>query len=447
MVRAFAVALCSLLVACPYASAEEPTPPDPARGESYDGIAHGPTWRDDALAVPRIVLAPLRLTLVGISIPIHHLLDWDERNHVLAGLLAAFSSRDGMIGVRPSFQYSISFAPVVGLRFFDRKLLGRGTDFGATAMTGGPNIVYADVTARPTPPDRGLDVRMRAIYNRRNDQLFTGIGYTTDPFLPSRYAIDAFDGGGTLSYTARPGLSFDFDTMLGVRRYGNGRDIGGERPIAEVYCVRKPDGLCLDGIVNPLRVPGFYTGTQFFRVGATLRADSRDNLYRPSSGALVEIGGDWTHGLDDDHSQYVRWHAATSAVLDLWQRSRTLVVRLEANDLEPIGFARVPFTELIVLGGPDTFRGFRPGRFRDYSSLFAGLEYRWPVWMWMDATLFAEYGGVFGPRWEGFSFDRMKPDVGAGVRLRSSDTFFARIQLAYGWGDGWQAFFSVNTGF
>jgi len=120
---------------------------------------------------------------------------------------------------------------------------------------------------------------------------------------------------------------------------------------------------------------------------------------------------------------------------------------IEADDLEPIGDAPVPFSELIVLGGPDTFRGFRPGRFRNFSSLFAGIEYRWPIWMWMDASLFSEYGGVFGQHFDGVRFDRMKPDVGAGVRLRSSDAFFARLQVAYGWGDGFQFFFSVNTGF
>jgi outer membrane protein assembly factor BamA len=196
-----------------------------------------------------------------------------------------------------------------------------------------------------------------------------------------------------------------------------------------------------------VQVPGFHVGTQFFRAGATLRADSRDNYYRPSSGALVEVGADWSHGLGFDQSDYVRLHAATSAVLDLWQRSRTLVIRFAADDLEPIGYYPVPFSEMIVLGGPDTFRGFRPGRFRNFSSVFAGIEYRWPVWMWMDATVFGEYGGVFGRGFEGFSVTRMAPDLGAGVRLRSSDTFYARAQVAYGFGDGWQAFFSVNTDF
>ena len=449
MYRAFAIVML-LLTACPLAAGEEP-PPDPSRGESYDGLRQSPTWRDDALAVPRIVLAPVRLFFKGLGVPVHHLLDWDETHHVLDRILAAVTTRDGLIGVRPAFQYSISFAPVIGLRFFDQKLLGRTTDFEATAMTGGIHIFYGEALARPMPLDRALVVTVRAAYNKRDDQIYAQTGYSgVDPdFLRyrSRYSIDALDTGGTLTWAARPGLFLDVTTILGLRRFGNGRQVGGEKPIEEVYCVRDLAGLCVPGTVDEVRVAGFKKGTQFFRGGVTLRADSRDNWYRPSSGALVEIGADWSHGIGFDQSQYVHGHAALSAVLDLWRRTRTLVVRIEAQDIEPIGYAPVPFSELIVLGGPDTFRGFRPGRFRNFSSLFAGLEYRWPIWMWMDATLFGEYGGVFGRGFEGFSLTRMLPDVGGGVRLRSSDTFFARAQVAYGWGDGLQFFFSVNTVF
>lgn len=449
MRRACAIVLL-LLAPCPTIAAEGPAP-DPSRGESYDGVAPRPTWRDDALALPRIVLSPVRLLFKAIAVPVHYLLDWDEENHVHEEVLAALSTKDGQIGVRPAFQYSISFTPIVGVRFFDQKLLGPGTDFAVTAMSGGVNVVYAEATGRPMPPDRALEVTLRSIYNRRNDQVFTGIGYTSDDkkiiARGSRYAIDALDAGGKLTYAATPGLFVDVDTMFGLRRFGNGRSIADERPIAEIYCVRDMSGLCDLGSVDEVRVPGFHKGTQFFRAGVDVRLDSRDNWYRPSSGALIELGLDWSHGIGFDQSHYARAHAAVSAVLDLWQRSRVLVVRIEVNDLEPIGAAPVPFSELILLGGPDTFRGFRPGRFRNFSSLFSGIEYRWPIWMWMDATLFAEYGGVFGQHFDGFSFARMKPDVGAGIRVRSSDAFFARAQVAYGWGDGWQAFFSVNTGF
>jgi hypothetical protein len=449
MHRALAI-IFLLLVPCPPSTAEEPAP-DPSHGESYDGVPRRPTWRDDALAIPRLVLSPVRLVFRALAVPIHHLLDWDEVNHALETVFAAVSTKDGKIGVRPAFQYSISFTPIIGLRFFDQRLLGPATDFEVTAMTGGPSVVYAEATGRPTPSDRALEVTVRSIYNRRNDQVFTGIGYTTDNpntiARPSRYAIDALDAGGRLTYVARPGIFLDFDTMIGLRRFGNGITIGSEKPIEQVYCMRDLAGLCVPGTVDNVQVPGFNQGTQFFRAGVDLRIDSRDNWYRPSSGALIELGLDWSHGLGDDQSHYARAHAAVSAALDVWQRSRVLIVRIEADDLEPIGDAPVPFSELIVLGGPDTFRGFRPGRFRDFSSLFAGIEYRWPIWMWMDASLFSEYGGVFGQHFDGLRFDRMKPDVGAGVRLRSSDAFFARLQVAYGWGDGFQFFFSVNTGF
>jgi outer membrane protein assembly factor BamA len=449
MYRALAIVIL-LLAACPLAVAEEP-PPDPSRGDSYDGLHHEPGWRDDALALPRIVLAPVRLVFKGLAVPIHHLLDWDEVHHVHEQILAAVTTRDGLVGLRPAFQYSISFAPIIGLRFFDQKLLGHGTDFEATAMTGGVHILYGELSARPMPPDRALEVTVRSSYSKRDDLIFAEIGYATvDPnwhAYRSRYGIDALDAGGTLTYAARPGLYLDVGTMFGLRRFGNGRQIADEKPIMEVYCQRDLAGLCKPNTVDEVIVPGFAKGTQFFRGGVTLRADSRDNWYRPSSGALVEVGAEWTHGIGFDQSQYVHGHAAVSAVLDLWRRSRTLIVRIEAHDLEPIGYTPVPFSELIVLGGPDTFRGFRPGRFRNYSSLFTGLEYRWPIWMWMDATVFGEYGGVFGRGFDGFAFDRMLPDVGGGVRLRSSDSFFARAQIAYGWGDGWQAFFSVNTGF
>ncbi|MDB4970907.1 MAG: hypothetical protein JWN44_6596 [Myxococcales bacterium] len=443
------VALLFLLAPCRSARAEEPAP-DPSRGETYDGLPHRPGWRDDVKLVPRLVLTPMRGVFRGIGWVAHKLLDWDEVNRVHETVFEAFSTDDGKIGVRPAFQYSISFTPVVGLRFFDQKLLGPSTNFEAQFLTGGVNVIYAEVHARPTPNERAFQASINAIYNRRNDQVFTGIGYTTDDkrtvTVGSRYAVDSLDAGGLISTPLAPGLYVDAAGGFGLRRFGNGIHIADEPPIADIYCVRDLSGLCKLGTVDEVRVPGFNRGTQFFRAGATIRVDSRDNWYRPSSGALIEAGLDWTHGLGFDTSHYVRAHAAVSAVLDLWQRSRTIVIRFEFNDVEPISGQPVPFTELISLGGPDTFRGFRPGRFRNYSSVFAAAEYRWPIWMWMDATIFTEYGGVFGRAFEGFALERMKPDVGAGIRVRSSDAFFARAQFAYGWGDRWQFFFSVNTG-
>src|SRR5205823_11707991 len=100
MPRAVAtVAVLLLLIACLAARAEEP-PPDPSRGDSYDGRPHGPGWRDDLKLVPRLVLAPARLVFVGLGWTTHKLLDWDEIHRVHETIFAAFSSDDGKIGLR-----------------------------------------------------------------------------------------------------------------------------------------------------------------------------------------------------------------------------------------------------------------------------------------------------------------------------------------------------------
>jgi len=105
----------------------------------------------------------------------------------------------------------------------------------------------------------------------------------------------------------------------------------------------------------------------------------------------------------------------------------------------------VPFSELPTLGGPDTLRGFRYQDFRDYSSLFFTGEYRWPAWMWLDGSFFVDYGGVFGQNFAGFGARRMQPDIGFGIRMITSSHFFIRVQLAYGFGEGFNFAISGNS--
>lgn len=449
MSRVACVLVAILLIAGP-ARAEAP-PPDPSVGDTYDGRPHPKTWRDDLFLVPRLIFRPIELFFAaGIGLPFHYLLDWDESHHVHETVLEAFSSHDGKIGVRPTFQYSFGYRPIIGLRLFDQKLLGPNTDYGASLSTGGLDIIQADMYARPTRIDRAFAATFRVNYVRRDDQVFTAIGYAdADPTLwtrPARYSIEAVDGVADLSLAARPGVFLGGTAMLAMRRFGNGVAVSNDPPIATVYCDKDLSQRCIPGTVDEYRVPGFDRGTQFVRLGANIRFDTRDNWWRPASGAVLDLGVDWSHGFAFDQSQYVRARGSLTGVLDLWQRSRTLLFKVSTAALEPIGSYAVPFSELIVLGGADDFRGFRPGLFRNYSSLLFSLEYRWPIWMWMDASVFSDYGGVFGRGFEGFGFGRMRPDVGGGVRLRSSSDFYVRAQIAYGWGDGLQGLLSFNTG-
>jgi outer membrane protein assembly factor BamA len=78
----------------------------------------------------------------------------------------------------------------------------------------------------------------------------------------------------------------------------------------------------------------------------------------------------------------------------------------------PVNDSIVPFSELAILGGPYDMPGFRWQEFRGFSSLLGTAEYRWAILEWVDASVFTDYGGVFGRNYKGFGASQMQPDVG-----------------------------------
>jgi hypothetical protein len=83
----------------------------------------------------------------------------------------------------------------------------------------------------------------------------------------------------------------------------------------------------------------------------------------------------------------------------------------------------VPFTELVgakhVEDVPDLdlMRGFQPGRLLGSSALVATLEYRWPIWAFIDGTLQAALGNAFAePHLEDFDPELLRFSFVGGVR-------------------------------
>jgi outer membrane protein assembly factor BamA len=214
-------------------------------------------------------------------------------------------------------------------------------------------------------------------------------------------------------------------------------------PITDVYCVRQGQS-CIPGTVDETLVPGFANGTQFFRASAGLFLDLRDNPVRSAVGLIVDVGADYSHGFGADRSSYFRIHAGATVPFRLWSPAHVITLHVHTDLVAPLGSTPVPFTELAVLGGPNDLRGFRWQLFHGYSSFLATAEYRWPIWMWLDGVIFVDYGGVFGKRYDGFSATQLQPDVGAGVRIRTTRRFHLRFQFAYGWGEDWRLFVSTT---
>jgi hypothetical protein len=421
-------------------------PPDPTRGERYDGRLRAPPARARGLLiVPRILFAPIRYLWIGISYPVRWTSEWMERHQIPRWVLAITTTRDGMIGIRPSLTYTSSFTPLIGFNFFDRRFVGPGSVLNATLVGLDSHNVFTALHLRPTPEARVWEFDLDVAYNRRNDRLFNGIGFFTRKLPGTRYAIDEVNLAAHVHVIPAVPLRLVFGGLFGLRRFDDAPAFGGDVPISQIYCMRQVTGACIPGTVSDVLVPGFNQGTQFLRGTADLFVDTRDSRFRPSTGAVAHFGVQYSHGLTFDHSSYFRLHGGVEAVIDLWSRSRVLVVRVSGDTVLPTNDAPVPFTELVTLGGPDDLRGARPGRFRDFSALLLTLEYRWPVWMWMDAALFFDYGGVFGRWFADFDVRQLVPSLGGGVRIRTASQFFLRAQTAYGWGQGWQFFVGAQV--
>ncbi len=436
--------LIALLLVGPAARAAEPStaPPDVLHGERYDGRAPQRSTKKYWLAVPRLLLLPPRLLVRGLGAAAKPAMEWNERDHVAERVIGALTSEDGLVGVRPVINYELDFRPSFGVLYFNERLPGHARVTVSTAF-GGPETILQNAHATVPLAGGRVALDVDAAYRRRNDELYTGIGMRNT--LPhGRYAADEADAAATLSWRPLPPLRLDAGVDFGIRRFADGEPYAGDRAIGEVYCVRALGGHCATGAVDEALVPGFAAGTQFARETVGAHLDSR--RAETSSGVLVDVTAAYTHGLGSDGSSYLRLHGHVGTSFEIW-RHRALYVGVSADDMLRFGTTPIPFTELAVLGGPEDLRGFRLGRFRDASSMLATVEWRWPVWMWMDGALFFDYGGTFGPAFRDFAVRDLRPDVGLGLRVHTASKFVIRIQVAYGFGsDGGFRFVIAGNG-
>ena len=94
-------------------------------------------------------------------------------------------------------------------------------------------------------------------------------------------------------------------------------------------------------------------------------------------------------------------------------------------------------------GTDATLRGYRDLRFRDRNLLLVQAEYRVPLWGPIDATAFADAGKVAPSRSE-LDFTDLRRDVGFSLSIMKGWEPWARMDVAFGSGEGVRVFFSLG---
>ncbi len=446
----------------------------------YD--AREPEWSPSPLVWPaRVVLFPLFLvTEFGLRQPIGFVTRGIDRYNIATNLREALTFRDHTIGFFPTISIANGMQPGFGISAFADKLFVDWHVVRAAVSTDFQRNIIGSVLNRFTL-NRAAELNMLAAYQRRDDLVFYGIGTDvargeedrtrferSKPFAELELAIGS---GKAASASASSGgiSSGDFatnDFALQALSHLGGR-LSLEVSDNNFSCTTRRPDICGDDSVEgtaddrfTLGRTGdaayFSSGYALMRIKALISVDSRAPGRPDSTGARLDVFGRYGEGLGGraDNVRFFRYGGELAAFVDVsGHRRRVIGARLYVELLERARGRDVPFMELVNLGGPEVMRGFLRARFQGDSATVATIDYRWPIWSFLDANLFYEMGNVWDRHLSNFDVRKLRGSYGLAMRTNTSRDASFQLLVAVGtktWSaepEEFRFFAGTNVGF
>jgi hypothetical protein len=367
----------------------------------YDGRGRPPTTvGEDLLVIPRVILSPLYLTTeYVIRKPLGAAISAAERANLPRELYDFFLfGPDHKAGIVPTIFFDFGFSPSVGVYAFWDDAGFKGNDLnGHFSIWTGDWIAGSLGDSIHFGQKNAFTVKLAAL--RRPDRTFFGLGPNSLQDNLGRYGETRFDASGTFDVPLWRSSQLSVGSGVRSVHLYNGNYEG------EPTVSRQSE-------VGLYPLPPGYGHTYFEEFNHGLLAlDTR----KASTGTGIRLEAQGEQGSDFNttpYSAWVRYQGTAGFFLDLNGRGRVLSLvgaALFADPLERGG--AIPFTEQIALGGNTpvlgelaTGTGLMPGlwagRLVDRSAGVATLQYRWPIWAWLDGTLQVATGDVFGEHLE-----------------------------------------------
>ncbi|WP_437996569.1 hypothetical protein WMF26_36950 [Sorangium sp. So ce185] len=390
-------------VAAPQApSARRPLP-------DYDGRPdEGASAGDALLWVPRVLFFPAYLASEYlVRRPLGYLTVAAEKGEWIEELKDIFTfGPNDTIGIVPTALFDFGFRESVGVYFFYDDLFFPGNELRVHAATGGIDWLRLTIADR-IPLDGRAHLKLRGEADTRPDWLFAGIGPRSLGRDWARYAAHSIQGSAT--------VHVDFDAFSFVEAYTGAKTVE-----FEDICCEPTVGWRVANGRYPLP-PAFDTGYTAYRIGARAALDSRRPRPDRGHGVRLELSGEHAADLERPlQSRWIRYGGSLGGFVDLTGHDRIVSLVLSAAFADPLGPDEVPFTELTELGGGAPMHGFREGRLRGRSAAAATLEYRYPIWAFLDGTVQVAAGNVFSEHLRDFELDLLRMSFVLGLRTSSA---------------------------
>jgi hypothetical protein len=403
-------------------------PPSIPRREvpDYDGRPEpGPTGEEALLWIPRVLFFPLHVVFEYVlRQPIGWFLTTAEREEWSTVLIDFFTWGERKAGIVPTAFFDFGFIPSVGVYFWWNDLAAPGHQLRAQVGFGGVDWLRATVSNR-VQTSAETELSLTADAWRRPDYVFQGLGWDARNDQRSRFIRSYVRGD--MGFRFRPWRASEIAFAAGVTWNDfqpegySFTDAGQERSLGTAVA----QGL----YPTP---PGF-EGYTAYRQRLSVVIDSREE--RPAPGHGVRIEGFVEQGFDLQRileSRWIHYGGSAGAFVDLGNH-RVLALWGHAQLADPLGSAPVPFLEQVVLGG-EALRmgGFLPGQLIGRSAAVVTLEYRYPVWVFLDGSLHVAAGNVFGEHFSDFDVERLRMSFGLGLRSVGDRDQSFNFMVAFG---------------
>jgi hypothetical protein len=400
-------------------AADPPKRPTP----DYDGRGKPPTTAGDvALWAPRIVVSPLYLVSEFVlRRPLSVAVPAAEKNNFAAALVDFFTfDSDHKVGLVPTAFVDFGLLPSVGLYFFWDDFVAKKNDLRLQGGTWGEDWLKATISDRLALSDKS-GVAVRASWARRRDALFFGTGPRSRAEDESRYEIEVADASVHFDHTISGGVRLDSTVGLRDARFANA-------------------ACCEDPTLGELAAAGRFTVPPGFDSGYTmgyqrveLALDSRAPRPSPQTGVRLALEAQPSVRTDPSPGRaWIRYGGTLGGFVDVTGHNRVLSLSFTTLFTDPITDGAIPFTEQVTLGGTRYMRGYLIGRLVDRSAAIATLQYQWPIWVWLDGTVQAAVGNVFGAGLRDFEPRLLRLSSGIGLRTTSSPDSAFEILVGFG---------------
>ena len=390
---------------------------------AYGGRAPAPTSVGDVLVwIPRALLFPAYVvTDFVVRRPLGAL------TRVIEGLptpdtaASEFSFGTGKrSGLVPTAHFDTDFRPSAGVYFFYDRFVISDNGLRVQAAFGGTDWLHLTVGDRLALSPRS-SVELRVDTAHRSDFTFNGTGARSLAADRGRYGSDYVEG--SLSFTTTLPRGFEAKTRADLATV----------QFRDVTCCHEPSVVVLAQAGRYALPASFDAGYTALRAGGELTYDSRPMGAGYKSG--VRLRGNATYGSDlraPGASGWIRYGGSARGFLDLFGHGRVLSLQGTVLFADPLGDRDVPFTELVPLGGSGPMSGFHEGRLLGRSAAALALEYRYPIWAFLDTSLQLSVGNVFDAHLADFSAQDLRLAFAVGVQTVGVST--QSLSLLFGGG-------------